>query len=291
MKEGRKVKPLGVAVVQMRAEINQIEKNLSKIEYFVNDASKQNIDIICFPELSVTGYSRQRAHEMVESIPGKSSNAISQMAEKYGITILTGVVEESGMDKPFITHLIAFPNGKIEKYRKTHLGLSEQKYFSSGDDLSVFQDEKVNFGIQICWDIHFPEVSTVLSLNGCEIIFAPHASPVSGNDRKKVWTKYLNARAYDNSVYVAACNLVGYDGERQEFGGGTLIIDPKGNIVNEYFGKEEEMITAYLEPELINEIRTKRSKSMKNSFYLTARRPELYGDLAKSINTGLEEGK
>ncbi|MBO8168703.1 MAG: nitrilase [Thermoanaerobacteraceae bacterium] len=275
------MKPLGIAVVQMQAKVMRVEENLAKIETYSRIAQKKNVNIICFPELSITGYSRERARQMAEPVPGQSSTAISGLAQQLGMTILAGLVEENRSGKPFITHIVAYPDGKIHKYRKTHLGQYEKEYFSQGDRLPVFKGDGVVFGVQLCWEMHFPEISTILALNGCEIIFAPHASPVAGKARRLVWQKYLNARAYDNSVYVAACNLVGYDGEKQTFGGGSVIIDPKGNVITECYNDREIMLVAHLDPRRFNAIRTKRKETMKNSFYLSARRPELYQDLLK----------
>ncbi|MGF7184573.1 putative amidohydrolase [Desulfitispora alkaliphila] len=278
------MEPSRIAMVQMTARVGAAEENLAKVKKYVEEAKRKNVDIICFPELAVNGYNRERAAETAEHIPGKSSQYAIELARQSNIVILLGLAEKSANEKPYITHLAAFPDGTIQKHKKTHLGLSEQKYFSPGDEINVFYNEKVNFGIQICWETHFPEVSTILSLNDCEVIFSPFASPVSGAERREIWMKFLAARAYDNSVYVAACNLVGYDGE-QEFGGGSLIIDPKGNVINENFNKKEQMIIADLEPDIINKIRTQRKKSMRNSFYLACRRPELYQDLWKGVST------
>jgi predicted amidohydrolase len=87
------------------------------------------------------------------------------------------------------------------------------------------------------------------------------------------------ARAYDNAVYLAACNLVGEDGTGHSFCGGALVIDPKGNIIAESFDNRENMLVVDLEPEMINLIRRGESRSMRHSFYLAGRRPELYTDL------------
>lgn len=277
------MKSINIAVVQMNAKINNIEENLAKITEFVYQAKQRNVSIICFPELSICGYSQQRAPQAAELIPGTSSQYLSELAQKEKISILAGLAEKNYAGKPYITQLIAFADGRIGKYRKTHLGNMEKKHFSPGDNLPTFDTGSLQFGIQLCWEMHFPEISTVLAINGSKLIFAPHASPVSGTERKDIWIKYLLARAYDNSVYVAACNLVGFDGEKQEFGGGTIIIDPKGNVVREVFNKNEELVMAQLDLELINTIRTKRGETMRNSFYLNARRPELYHDIIREV--------
>lgn len=271
-----------IAVVQMQAIIGDIDRNLHKIADYCIKASQENVSIICFPELSIHGYSRERAHEFAEVIPGFSSQYLVKVAIENNITIIAGFIEKAHKSLPYITQIIVFPDGKIKKYRKTHLGGLEKKYFSSGDNLPVFEANYNKFAIEICWDLHFPEVSTILSLNGAEIIFAPHASPDTGIDRKAIWLKYLPARAYDNTVYIAACNLVGYDGEKQDMCGGALILDPKGNVIAEAFNGKEEMLIAELDAELINKVRQKESKSMRHIFYLESRRPELYGEIVGS---------
>ncbi|MGB9802446.1 nitrilase family protein [Desulfofundulus sp.] len=276
---------LRIALVQMQVTIGNVKKNRDKMAAFVKEAAGKKADIILFPELCVQGYNRERAREFAEPIPGESTNYISQLARSFNMVVLAGLAEDSGVEKPYITQVVAYPDGRIEKYRKTHLGRSEKPYFTPGDQLPVFETDKARFGIEICWDLHFPEVTTVLSLQGAEIIFAPHASPVIVGDRRDIWLKYLSARAYDNSVFVAACNLVGPAGENQEFCGGALVIDPKGNVIAEDFRGKEGLLVADLNSQLINTIRCNEATSMRHSFYLQSRRPELYHML---VNTALK---
>jgi predicted amidohydrolase len=176
---------------------------------------------------------------------------------------------------------VAFPDGTLEKYRKTHLGKSETPYFSPGDELPVFKSPKALFGIAICWDLHFPEVTAILSIRGSEIVFAPHASPANVKDRRRSWLKYLAARAYDNSVFIAACNLIGENGAGQGFCGGAMVLDPRGDVLAEDFSGDESLLIAELDPELINTIRRQQGKSMRDTFFIKGRRPELYGDLVR----------
>lgn len=275
------MKETRIALVQMQSKTGAVDENMRKIKTFTREAARYKVDMICFPELCVQGYNREKAHLTADTIPGEISGVISGMAQQAGLTVLAGTAEKSETGKPYITHLVAFPDGSIQTYRKTHLGKSEIPYFTPGDEFKVFSWGMAKFSVQICWDLHFPEMSTILSLRGTEIIFAPHASPTIVGDRRDIWLKYLSARAYDNAVFVAACNLVGESGEGQSFCGGALVIDPKGNIVAEAFNGREEMLVADLDPTLINTIRNQEAKTMRNSFYLACRRPELYGDLMK----------
>ncbi len=271
---------LRIALAQIQVKTGRPRENIEKIAAFTRRAAKEGAAMICFPELCVHGYNRERAHLNAEEIPGESSLAIGALARETGLVILAGLAEKSGSPRPFITQLAAFPDGRLEKYRKTHLGNSELPYFTPGDAFPVFSTEKARFGVAICWDLHFPEVTAIYSLQGAEIIFAPHASPACVGDRKNVWLKYLPARAYDNSVYIATCNLTGEDGG-QTFCGGAIVLDPKGNVAAEAFPGREDLLIADLDPALINTIRGGQSASMRYSFFLAGRRPELYGELIK----------
>jgi len=271
-----------IALVQMQAIVGETERNLGVMQKFIAESKTKDAKIICFPELAVQGYTRELARELAEDIPGPTSEKLVVLARESNITIITGIIEKSpGSMKPYITQLILTNRGEIFQYRKTHLGLSEEPFFTPGNELPVFKTPEVNFAVQICWDLHFPEVSTIYSLHGAEIIFAPHASPTIVGDRKEIWLRYLTARAYDNSVFVAGCNLIGSNGQGSQFGGGCLVIDPKGQVIGEDFSGQEGMLLVDLPSEEINKIRYEERKSMRYSYYLDYRRPELYGDLIK----------
>lgn len=271
-----------IALVQMQSKFADIEGNLAKIGQFAGEASRRGVDIICYPELCLQGYSHTGAGSYAQPIPGPAAKQILNMAQTYGLTMLVGLAEQAENDKPYIAQLVAHPDGKWDLYRKTHLGSREIAYFSPGQKLPVFRHKKAVFGLLICWDLHLPEAATLLSLKGAEIIFAPHASPmISGNRRRSTWLKYMPARAYDNTVFVASCNLVGDNGAGRTFCGGTLVIDPKGNVLVESFQKEEHLLVADLQPQPINAIRYEKTGSMRSRFYLDARRPGLYTDLLR----------
>jgi len=267
-----------IALVQMESLINCREKNLAKLKKYVEIAASNKAHIICFPETSIHGYSKNLYKKNKEPLD-EISTLLKKWANIYSICILAGLAEEAHNKKPYITHLVVQPDAEIGVYRKTHLGKSEKSYFSEGSDMPVFKTPTATIGIQICWDLHFPEVSTIMSLKGAEIIFAPHASPTIVGDRKDIWLKYLTARSYDNSVFLAACNLIGENGDGQSFCGGALVIDPKGKLIADDFNNKEGILFADLNPELINRIRKKNSKSMRDSFYLESRKPELYKEL------------
>ncbi len=271
-----------ISLVQMESRVGETEENLKKIKHFVEAAKVQETDIICFPEMAVHGYALDECVLWEEGVREKSIQFLSKLSQVNEMTILTGFCEKEDRDLFYITQVVCFPDGRVQRYRKTHLGEREKKRFVSGDVLPVFHEPKATFGIEICWDSHFPEVSTVLSLQGAEIIFVPHASPLSSLRRRELWLKYIPARAYDNTVFVACCNLVGTNGKDKQFGGGILVVDPKGNIIAQDFTEKESMVTVFLAADQVNLPRQHERISMGDSFFLYYRKPQLYKKLWKS---------
>jgi predicted amidohydrolase len=277
-----------VAAVQTCSPVGEITNNIERMRYFTRLASERKVDIICFPELNITGYwTHPDIYDFAEPIPGPITDVIHQIASECQITILAGMVEKGQQGVIYNTQIVVNPNGLSGKYRKVHINADELAYFSYGSDLPVFHHPKVTFGIEICYDTHFPELSTSLALKGCELLFLPHASgngPGFGefewenrNEKRLRWLRYLPARAYDNSVFVVVCNQVGENKFGNTFAGTSMILDPRGQIIAEAKSDDEELIIADFKAKDM----LKARKIERQHFFLHYRRPEIYGLLTK----------
>ena len=272
----KRMQDLRVAAVNMRSGFGEILSNIERMEHFIEAAADKNVEVVCFPEMSITGYAlKEEIREFAEFVPGPSTRVVQRMAQKYEIVVLAGLAERTGGGIA-ITQIVASPDGEMDIYRKLHLSEGEQALFQAGGDIPVFTKGRTAFGMQLCYDAHFPELSTLLALKGAEVLFIPHASPApeSPEEKRRRWSRYLAARAYDNSVFVVACNQTGDGGAGIRFSGVALILDPRGNVIAETSGDDEEMIIAELKSEVLAKTRTARM-----GFFLPQRRPELYGGL------------
>jgi N-carbamoylputrescine amidase len=118
----------------------------------------------------------------------------------------------------------------------------------------------------------------VLALKGAEILFVPHASPrESTAEKKERWLRYLPARAYDNSVFLVACNLLGETESGLAFSGSALILDPRGERLAESQNGGEGVILAELKSDTL-----RRVKENTKGFFLGRRRLEIYKELIKA---------
>ncbi|MGB5747670.1 MAG: nitrilase-related carbon-nitrogen hydrolase [Desulfobacterales bacterium] len=268
------MKDLRIAAVIFNSPVGQVRQNLDRMLPWVKEAKKEGADLICFPELNVTGYSTDPAiKDIAESIPGPISRQLEQMARENKTIILAGMAEEDEKGRLFASHLVVSPAGISGLYRKLHIAPPERALFSSGEHIPVFKLAGVNLGIQLCYDAHFPELSTRMAVDGADIIFMPHASP-RGTPPEKLdsWMRHLTARAFDNGVFIVACNQVGKNQKGLEFPGLAVIIGPSGNILKDKIIGREGMLVTDLKADDLSDVRDHKMR-----YFLPNRRPELYG--------------
>ena len=89
------------------------------------------------------------------------------------ITIVIGAFEDA--DKLFITQFVLKDGRIIGRYRKTHLGMNETN-FEAGNILQTVDMGDVKIGIQLCWEVHFPQITATYRNHGATLILNPTAS-------------------------------------------------------------------------------------------------------------------
>lgn len=265
-----------VGAVCMRSIPGAIEKNLERMEVLAGRAAEEGTEILCFPEFSVTGYVLKDPEGVYS---GSSYEAVLdrvvRMAREYGVVLLAGVIEPSRDGRPAIGQVVAGPEGIMGIHRKTHLSPPEKKAFRQGNRISVFNWKGKAFGIQLCYESHFPEISTMMALKGADILFMPHASP-RGTPSEKIesWLRHLTGRAFDNALFIVACNAVGRSPGGFPFPGVIVFLGPDGRVVNQHLGEDDHLLSSTLDFSLLEEIRSHRMK-----YFLPNRRPDIYGPL------------
>lgn len=267
---------LKVAAVCMNSEPGKVEKNLDRVRSFSLKASKEGANVVCFPELSVTGYTLKNVGEVYSELdPDEVIAQLLQIAKESQVLLIAGLIENSVKTGPYITQLAAGPEGLIGLYRKSHLSPHEKDFYKPGEEIGVFLYGNTSFGLQLCYEAHFPEISTAMALMGADILFIPHASPRGDAEGKlNSWLRHLTARAFDNGVFVVACNQVGDSDEGLSFPGVAVVVGPDGQVLTKYTGEEETILYAILDSEMLTDVRQHRMK-----YFMPSRRPELYGKI------------
>ncbi|MBW2708851.1 MAG: hypothetical protein JRD04_06155 [Deltaproteobacteria bacterium] len=266
---------LKVAIVCMHSVLGDIEGNLDRIAQWAGRAAREGAHMSCFPESAATGYALEEPETYctIEDT-ARIMDRLIQMGRDMKMVLVVGFIENAGSKKPYIAQLITGPEGLIGIYRKTHLSPTESEIYTAGETLGVFVYDNWCFGLQLCYEAHFPEISTQMALSGADLLLIPHASPRSDPVEKfESWMRHLPARAFDNGVFVAACNPVGVgeNGTGLSFPGVALVLGPDGRLMKGFQGKEEHVLFSVLKGKTLKSIRQHRMK-----YFLPKRRPELY---------------
>jgi omega-amidase len=244
--------PVHVAVAQMAVSLGEPEQNLRRARQMLLEAKRRGAELVVLPELWSTGYVLDQAGHYCCAPNVGIFAEIAALARELRL-YLCGSVIEADAGSFFNTQTIYSPEGKLlASYRKIHLfGLMrEPEFLTAGDKLVAVDLPWGKAGLAICYDLRFPEMFRAYALNGVQLFLISAEWP---RPRLDHWRTLLRARAIENQCFVVACNCVG-EGNGNVFGGHSMIVDPWGEILAE--GQESEtMISADLDPELVNDIR------------------------------------
>lgn len=156
-------------------------------------------------------------------------------------------------------------------HRKVHLPAGEEYQVSHGDRIEVFDTKLGRIGMQVCWDMQFPETARIQALMGAELIVLPTVG----------WENiYGLCRAYENSVYIAAAQGLGSHG-LLDFNDPSCVVDNMGRIIAAGDRNHAGVITCDVDihkepdPQYGSENYI-RSASMRQTRF-SQRRPGLYG--------------
>ncbi len=268
------MRQLNIAVVQMEPQLGKMEANVGKISDMVTQiATQQPVDIIVFPELSVTGYEGgQRFSQMAQRVPGHITNMLGQHANEFGVYILIGMaVKEKVETVLYNSAVLLGPDGTpAAEYRKVHLQAEERLVFRPGYKIAPVETEVGTVGIMLGWDLAFPEVARGLVLDGAEVLLLPAAWQAKDAD---MWRTLLVSRAYENAVFVAAANRIGEE-PSYSFAGQSAILSPTGEVVAALEAPEEGYVVMRLD---LDEVRRIREETQ----IIQARQPAAYRSIVR----------
>ncbi|TMI21392.1 carbon-nitrogen hydrolase family protein [Candidatus Bathyarchaeota archaeon] len=224
---------MSLLLAQTGPRLGNKEQNLRQISEQAAKARKKNVDLLIFPELHLTGYTmRDEVSHLAESIPGPSTRKVERVAKEHGVHIIFGMPEESEV-RGVIHNTAVFvgPKGLIGRYRKIHLPthsvFEERRYYRPGQEAPVFKTDMGTIGLNICYDLYFPELTRLQALQGAQLIVCISASP---GLRRRFFEGFCLSRAMENAVYLAYVNRVGIE-EGLQFWGGSRVIAPNGSVL------------------------------------------------------------
>lgn len=223
----------------MRCEKAALAGNLTSTARYVQEAAARGIDIVGFPEMSLTGYADPtRYPEAVIHLDGPEVARLLDMTRGLPITILAGLIEANPHDKPFITQIAARDGELLGFYRKVTIKDEEADWFSAGETMPVFTHNNLTFGLAICADIGNEKVYAEGAQQGAKIIFELAAPGLYGEQATRNWQsgfawwegecqKYLSRYTQKYGLWVAVATQAGRTID-EDFPGGGYVFAPNG---------------------------------------------------------------
>ena len=185
----------------------------------------------------------------VDTLPGPLTEPVAAAARALDLYIVFPTYERGATpDVVYNSAALFGPEGLLGVYRKTHLFPVERRaaggWSTPGVAPVVVETPLATIGITICYDGDFPELYRCEAVRGAEVIVRPSALLRSF----EIWELTNKARAYDNHVYIAACNGIGPDAGGHYYFGHSMIVSPIAQTLALGRGTED-IIAAELDPE------------------------------------------
>jgi NAD+ synthase (glutamine-hydrolysing) len=256
--QGETRPPLRVGLVQFMPRKADVPENLDTVRSWIEREGSGH-DILVFPESSLTGYfleggvseSAVSAEEVAAglgSMGEDSPDVVLGFYERWRRGIYNSVgYFQAGRDGYLPIHV----------HRKLFLptyGIFEEGRFADpGRDVLAFDSRYGRLGILVCEDMWHSLTPSILALDGAEVILVVSASPArefrEGMGRPQNlarWDALAQGAAQEHGVYVAVCQLVGYEGGKV-FPGGSMVVGPDGSVLGRGPLLEEGIVSVALD--------------------------------------------
>lgn len=243
--------PLRISLVQYDIAWEDPNANRLKLGLLI-DPLKGKTDIILLPEMFTTGFS-MNASELSETMDGITVKWMHEMASVTGAAIAGSLIINENSHY-FNRFLFVTPEGEIFSYDKRHLFSigGENLCFTPGNKRVVINYCGWKIALLICYDLRFPVWSR--TAGDVDLMLYTANWP---QKRKIVWETLLRARAIENQVYTAGVSRTGTDGTGVLYFGGSMVIDPKGELLIGLSDLSDKAGTITLSLEQLNSFRKK----------------------------------
>jgi len=273
-----------VGVVQIEPRLGETERNLEACLARLEEAAAAGCELLVLPECALTGYvfdSFEEAFAQALEARGAETEALDAACARLGIHAVCGFLARDGELLRNRAVLVG-PDGFIGHYDKTHLPfLGVDRFVAPGEGpLEPFDTAIGRIGIEICYDLRFPEVTRALALAGAEIVAHPTNWPLAARTNADFMTR---SRALENRVFLLTANRVGRE-RSAEFCGWSQIVDPMGTRLAEADATSEALVVADID---VEEARMKDIVPKPGEYEMHLfghRRPKLYGALVEELH-------
>ncbi len=262
-----------LALIQMTSEKGAIEDNVRRMIAFLDQAAEHGADIICFPEMNITGYVAPRKFpEAIIAWDHPRLDPLYAWSKNSPASIIAGIVEHNPDGMPFISQAVIRAGEVSAAYRKINIVGDEALMFSPGsetlapypsehdktptrkhtDAALVHDHDGVRFGVLVCADQGREDLFSRCAQSGARIVLLPSAPGLFGAQARRDWKsgydwwrdecmRGIGAYAKRLGIWTASTSQAGRAID-EDFPGGGYIYDCRGRLAAETEDWSEGMI-------------------------------------------------
>jgi len=253
---------ISASLVQLDVRPLAPVENFRRIREFIAAEVARGAQLILFPELSNIGYVEPLVPggTMVSDVPhfgaalykacaapdGEEIKALIELAARHRVHIVIGLGLRDRLRDGVMRNssLLIGPEGVLGDYTKVHQWQNEKLFFTRGDRIDTFSALGTRIGMQVCYDIRFPEITRILALQGASIVTSVWAS--FGADTEPVTDEALfihraYTRATENGIFFLSCNRSGSRGHHRFFGR-SCAVGPDGRLLGALEHDREDVL-------------------------------------------------
>jgi NAD+ synthase (glutamine-hydrolysing) len=259
------MKELKVGLAQIHPVLGDVQRNLGLHLEMIERARQQGVQLLCFPELSLTGYVLRDLVGDV-AMPAAESNPVMSklLLASQDMDLLFGFVEEDLRHRHYIAAAYLSQGRILHVHRKVYLptyGMFEEgRYLAPGERFRAFDTPLARLGVLICEDFWHMGSAYALWLDGADLLLLMSASPgrglspeaALGSSRSVELINQMYATFLTN--FVLHCNRVGFE-DGLNFWGGSTIFGPDGKLVAQAPYFEEALLVAPLDLYALRRVR------------------------------------
>jgi NAD+ synthase (glutamine-hydrolysing) len=256
-----------IGLAQMYPKLGDVRHNVAAHLEWVARAKAQNVDLLVFPELSMTGYQVQDLVPEVALKATKDDPIFNQLLEaSRDLDMVVGFAHEDHRQRFYIADAY-LSGGEVvhihhKLYLPTYAMFDESRYFAQGNSVRAFNTRFGRMGMLICEDFWHVSPAYLLWMDGADLLLLTSSSPGRGlDDQERLgssrWVELVN-QAYGSmfTSYVVHCNRVGYE-DGKVFWGGSSIVNPEGEFVARGAYLEESLIVETID---LNQLHRTRAR-------------------------------
>ncbi|MFC7440862.1 nitrilase-related carbon-nitrogen hydrolase [Laceyella putida] len=251
-----------IGLAQIRPRLGRVDINLELHEEMIHQAREEQVDLLIFPELSLTGYNLlDLTYEMARDPFSPDIQRLIQAAGEMDLVF--GFVEHSPEHTLYNSAAYITQQNLHYLHRKVYLPtygmFDEARYFGHGQMIRSIPTRFGQVGIQICEDAWHPSTAYLLAQDGAQILIIPSNSPArnthgEGLGSQEAWVNIMKTQAMSHGCYVLFANRVGTE-DGVSFFGGSAVVDPFGEVEKQASLFKEELLIADLEIDKVRKAR------------------------------------